>query len=134
MERTDYLCPLCEGEGDRECYCRGSGLVTEKEARDLAAAGAGEPRQLPAAPLELRQQCGDCAFREDSPEWESLQIYQIAEQETPFHCHMGMHATADGRYQPLAEDANGRPVGHPLCVGWLRARRAAQRAEERQGH
>jgi hypothetical protein len=67
--------------------------------------------------------CHDCAFRPGSPErrdaygtWETV-LRGIAEHR-PFYCHQEMACDARGHYvAPL--DAHQRPIGHPLCAGWL---------------
>lgn len=127
----DRLCPVCEGTGDRPCLCDGRGLVSAEEAARWLEMG-DVLVVVPPPPAEMRRPCGDCAFRADSPEHESGLIYQITESVEagqPFHCHVGMHMTVDGRYQPREVDAAGAPVGHPICAGWQMAR---LRAEARQ--
>ncbi len=123
----DCVCPICDGDPvDRFCVCDGRGLVDRATADECAAmlGGGYEVRQLPPPPERMDAPCADCAYRGDSPEQERpevMAVLRLAKPEQPFHCHQGMHLTASGRYVPLAEDAAGVPVGHPLCAGWKRA-------------
>lgn len=125
----DHLCPICDGDGDRHCFCDGRGVITQGDAEAFAAELDEEPKRLPPPPAEMRNPCHDCAFRKDSPEWDSGTIYQIALRDEPFYCHAGMHCTADGRYIP--QNAPGEPMVHPVCAGWKRTRGTAfARAED----
>ena len=120
MSALEYICPICDGAGDGPCVCDRQGVIDGVEARGFKDLGETVTRLPPA---KLDEPCHDCAFRRDSPECDSGALYQIADSEHPFYCHQGMHSTADGRYVPREQTHDGRPVGHPVCVGWLRARR-----------
>lgn len=131
-----HLCLVCEGEAfDTLCVCDGRGIVPEALAREMAEQGC-TLRPLPPLPVTaavMPAPCEDCAFRRGSPEredpsaWAALQR-SVADGKT-FYCHQGMHLTARGRYVPRAEDAEGVPVGHPLCAGYVRARAQIQRTK-----
>lgn len=131
-----HFCPVCEGAADTAmCYCDGRGIVTAEEAKDFMADGMDavvEIVELPAPPAEMPRPCHDCAFGKGSEERASLKTWGaimrgVAEGE-PFWCHQGMATDCHGFYVPLDKDAAGRPVGHPICAGWLaeRARSAPE--------
>jgi hypothetical protein len=136
--KRNYLCPLCDGLAEHfDCYCGGSGLVTEHDALEFAAL-TGEPvKRVSDPPVSIDSPCHDCAFRADSPERESGTIRDVmasVEIGQPFHCHVGMHLDGRGRYQPLETDGRGMPIGHPICAGWNTARaKFLARAERRAG-
>jgi hypothetical protein len=126
VERT-HVCPMCEGDGtDPHCVCDRTGLVDAATAARWAADVGTPVVPVPPPPAALAGPCHDCAFRAGSPEQGSPAIWRrlraSVEDGAPFHCHQGMHCTADGRYIPRRTDAAGAPVGHPVCAGWAAAR------------
>jgi hypothetical protein len=130
-ERLTHFCPVCEGEpNDPFCYCNGTGGIKAADAKGFARGGE-QVVELPLPPAEMPSPCFDCAFRAGSQERESCRTWAAIQQgianDTPFYCHQGMLVGSRGEYVPLELDADGAPVGHPLCAGWLAAR-AKERA------
>lgn len=130
-EPLDHVCPCCNGAGDTssvECVCNGRGVITAELAREFAAIEptdpAWAPRALGPVPVFDGQRCHDCAFRPDSLERDGRTAAQLYDQlargnaDRPFFCHQGMHEGAQG-YVPRQRDADGAPIGHPVCAGWL---------------
>jgi hypothetical protein len=125
----DHICPICDGEGDRQgCYCDGVGVITADQARELAADDPDprwSPRPLPPVPAYTGQRCADCAFRPNSLERDGATARELfmrlerRNEGAPFYCHAGMHDGAKG-YVPRQRDAHGMPIGHPICAGWVR--------------
>lgn len=122
----DRICPICEGAGDSShCPCGGRGLLPASEAAGWEEHGIALA-VVPPPPTEMRRPCADCAFKVDSPEYDSGQILQIADSDAPFFCHQGMHTTVDGRHIPRQSGPGEVPIGHPVCAGWAAARRRAE--------
>jgi hypothetical protein len=96
------------------CYCDGNGFVSRQVALQIWTEPDPEyavlqpPRRLPLPPVAMAQPCGDCAFREGSPEMETGNLLAAVAGGEPFFCHHGMHQTRDGRYLPVARDAARR--------------------------
>jgi hypothetical protein len=121
MTMTDYRPPPLDevaAERAQANYLRGLGLLARYGCRETM--------------------CRDCAFRPDSPESaeaatdypsklgtlrEDLDFAFAGECDrlTTFVCHQGMPTGPKGPpdYQP--PDAQGNPVGFPLCKGWAAA-------------
>jgi hypothetical protein len=133
-EPLDHVCPICDGEGDRQgaCVCDGLGAITARLARELAddPDPRWAPRPLPPAPEFCGRKCADCAFLPNSLERDgktAAQLYdQLAlanasrvDEESAFYCHQGMHHGARG-YVPRQRDDRGVPIGHPICAGWVK--------------
>jgi hypothetical protein len=129
-----FVCPYCEGDGDWGCLCDGLGVVDAAEAA-LARPHGLEARPLPPVPAPTGERCHDCAFRPQSPERDtadgSAALRRRVREGQPFYCHQGMHL-ARGRYVPRETDAQGEPVGHPLCAGWARQRERHERYAQRR--
>lgn len=83
-----------------------------------------------------KSMCHDCAFRRDSDEVadfvapfddQSGDLMKVLDdldkavegecEYKPFFCHQGM-PTIEGKYSPESE-ADGTPIGFPICAGWL---------------
>lgn len=126
----DHLCPFCDGEGAAcsvECFCSGLGVIAAEQAAFVAAGDPDPtwaPRPIPSPPPFTGKRCSDCAFRIGGPELDGHtpdELYlnlTLANAGDPFYCHTGMHHGAQG-YVPRQRAANGTPIGHPICGGWL---------------
>jgi hypothetical protein len=77
-----------------------------------------------------KEPCHDCAFRPDSPEredpvlWDALLRQTDPEIGMPFYCHFDhddneMPTDRAGNYNPPRRP-DGRPIGYPMCAGWVR--------------
>lgn len=129
-EPLDHVCPICDGEGGSsvECYCDGRGVITARQAAEIAADDPDPrwaPRPLPTVPAYTGRRCSDCAFKSGSLERDAgtaADLYEhleLGNRGGPFYCHAGMHHGAQG-YVPRQRDAKGTPIGHPICAGWVR--------------
>lgn len=106
------------------------------------------PPTCPDDLAAMKQMCGDCAFRKDSPEradaWAEETLMDLAVSGDPFWCHTGMRRPAKWVHPDLGEvegdTADWQPpiiAGIPyqadgapglLCAGWsARAAREASR-------
>lgn len=84
-----------------------------------------------------KSMCDNCAFRLDSPEvtefadmaivqaqlgeiLEAIDLAVEGESEyLPFFCHQGMPTKDNGHNFQPETDADGMPIGYPICAGWL---------------
>jgi hypothetical protein len=111
-----YRCPMpgCvagripdgQGGSDRCPHCAGTGLTDDP---------MGGAERAPRPPGVMPGACGDCAYRQGSPELEEGGA--ALPERAPFWCHLGLPVSADGRYQPVAT-YRGLPLGQMVCAGW----------------
>lgn len=85
---------------------------SRREAQIMAAACPGLP-------------CFDCAYRKGSPESDDLA--KITASPEPFRCHQGMPVHAPEGHAEPGNYKPGDPTRYPVCEGWKRARRSAER-------
>lgn len=115
-------CYGAAGMGPEHCTC------DPLSALDHAWCEREAHRQLQARDYQL---CEDCAFRKGSPESEAGELPDLVASEAPFLCHRGMPAEIRGgelrRYVPRDAAIHRLPRAYPVCMGWLRARRAGVR-------
>lgn len=109
-----FLCPVCEGRpSEFDCpHCHRQGITS-----DVAGWEPHEVVELPRPPGVMKTPCGDCATRTGSPEDENGDgaCFDLTK---PFHCHWGGMVRIEGRYVPIAQTADGTPVGALVCAGW----------------
>jgi hypothetical protein len=125
-----HVCPLCEqhpSDGPH-CICNGAGALTEEEAKSWAADGEPMPRELPPQPAKMKRPCVDCAFRHGSPE-RDMGLDGTVKEGRAFYCHQGMAIDSRGRYVPPRGMAGNRPIGAPVCAGFVTVKRRLARGD-----
>ena len=103
------------------------GRFTDRLAQTARRAREAEEAQFPRDEM-----CHDCAFRPDSPERKDPEVWArlLADPDQSgldgvFYCHHSRDGSREmptdehGNYNPR-RDASGRPVGWPICAGWVR--------------